>query len=337
VLIIPATGPMPRIQGPSALVSTVRRVQSRWVTLQPLERAPRLGATHLDRLAALDVAVKAATAPQFPEVDHWWVSAVGGCVKLRAATHIACLPAPAQRLTRIAAGTALLAARLAMAAAGVRSYTMLAPDAHRPALLALLQPAAAAEPTPAERALYHALAWPEPPWPGRRVGPALPLLRRAADAEGAWLCTVCDPLDRSRILAAASHESEPVSDSVLLMLGSPGGGPVGEIRVGLALRRVLLTAQALGLGGMVLAGPVELSEERLRDLRGVGGRQMPPQILLAVGAHPHAELEASPRTAALGRPPASTRSARSRTHRPAGARSLTHRSAPTRRGPGGRR
>jgi hypothetical protein len=134
----------------------------------------------------LNGAVDMATAPPFPHAHHWWARVVGDSVELRA-PNSTYLVAPVQRMTHVAAGTALFAARLAVAAAGVRPFTTLVPDPHRPGLLAVLRLGPESEPTRAERALHRALVRPETPRLGRLVGPALPLLRRAADAEGAWL------------------------------------------------------------------------------------------------------------------------------------------------------
>lgn len=230
-------------------------------------------------MTVLDVAADAATAPQFQGVNHWWVKVVHGSLELRTISGLP-VTAPAGRSTRVAAGTALLAARLAMAVAGARPFTTLAPDPRRPAVLAMLRPGAAAAPTRVERVLYRALVRPEAPSLGRTVGPALPLLRRAADVEGAWLRSVTDRVDRFRLMAAVGREHASDPESALLVLGSHVC-PAGEIRAGQALRRTLLTAQALGLRGEVLAGPVELSGVRVRDIPGAGVGLL-PQVVLAV-------------------------------------------------------
>lgn len=259
-------------EGRSALVATAARAEPRYVTVQCSERVP---------LTVLDVAAEAATAPQFPAARLWWVKAAHGGLELRT---ISGLPeaAPAARSTRVAAGTALLAARLTVAVAGARPFTTLHPDPRRPAVLAVLRLGAAAAPTRAERVLHRTLVRPEPISSGRPVGPALPVLRHAADVEGgAWLRAVTDRADRSRLMAAVGREHASDRESALLVLGSHVC-PAGEIRAGQALRRTLLTAQALGLRGEVLAGPIELSGARARDIPGAGVGLL-PQVLLAVG------------------------------------------------------
>ena len=231
-------------------------------------------------LTVLGVAACAATAPQFPDSTHWWAKVVRDGLELRATGGLL-VTAPAGRLTRVAVGAALLAARLAMAVAGARPHTTLLPDPRRPALLAVLRPGGAAEPNRDERVLHRALVCPEPLAPGRPVGPALPLLRRAADAERAWLRTVTDRADRNRLLAVLGREEEDSDpEAVLIVLGSHSG-PAGEIRAGQALRRVLLTAQALGLHGDIVAGPVDLSGVRAREVPGAGIGLL-PQVVLEV-------------------------------------------------------
>ena len=115
--------------------------QHRCVTVQDLERSP---------LTVLDVAAEAATAPQFPNVNHWWVKVVHGSLELRTTSS-----------------------------------------------------------------------------------------------------TLAAPMGRSSCSETTSAQQ-------------------ARVRAGHALRRTLLTAQVLGLRGEVLAGPIELSGARVRDIPGAG-------------------------------------------------------------------
>jgi hypothetical protein len=55
-------------------------------------------------------------------------------------------------------------------------------------------------------------------------------------------------------------------------------GPACEIRAGQALRRMLLTAQAIGLRGVLLAGSLEHAGTRERDIPGARGGLMPQAV-----------------------------------------------------------
>ncbi|GEL18130.1 hypothetical protein PA7_19670 [Pseudonocardia asaccharolytica DSM 44247 = NBRC 16224] len=234
--------------------------------------------------AALDRALTAVSTPMFTGAVRWWVSGTNGGIELRTAVS-GNIPVSVQRPTRVAAGSALLAARLAIAVAGYRPFTTLLPDHRRPGILAVLRKGGAAEPNQSERALYGALVQPAVERAGRPIGVAatLPLLRRAADTEGAWLRSSLDPGDRTRMEALLDESGGAVpSGGLLVVVGSHHDLPTGDLRAGLAVQRVLLCAAALGLSAEVLAGPVELAR-RSHELPGAGPGLV-PQVLLQVSS-----------------------------------------------------
>ncbi|WP_379584392.1 hypothetical protein [Pseudonocardia hispaniensis] len=241
---------------------------------QPFTGAPPLTAT-------LTRALTAVSVPIFAGAVRWWVAGTKGGIELRAALS-GTVPASVQRPTRVAAGSGLLAARLAVAVAGYRPFTTVLPDHRRPGLLAVLRLGALGEPTPTERALFGALVRPAAAPARMAAAAAVPLLRRAVDTEGAWLRSSLDPADRARMeamLAEVGGDASP--DAQLLVVGSHHDLPAADLRAGLAVRRLLLCAAAFGLVGDVLAGPRELARRR-RELPGAGPGLI-PQVLLQVG------------------------------------------------------
>ena len=255
------------------------------MTVETLER--HVGATD-GRAALTDVldlalAALAEPVPGLTVAGRWRVAGARGGIEVRAALGDT-RPVWVQRLTRLAAGPALLAVRLAVAVTGRRPYTTLFPEPAHPRILAVVRQGTAGPPTQAERALFAVLVR------GPRTGdvPApdvravLPLLRCAVDAEGAWLHTVSDPADRERLATSLTPVRDADPDDELLVLGSHHHSPAGDLQAGQAMQRVLLTARFLGLDAAVLADPSELAGRRSADVPGAGPGLL-PQIVLCVG------------------------------------------------------
>jgi hypothetical protein len=285
------TGPSGRrTSGPKAVDSQVLRPSSAersartlsQVTAEHLARRPP-DLEPSDRASPLAVALDAslaeiATRP-FAGVRRWWVVSKNGGIELHVswAPH---LPAPALRATRVAAGSALLAVRLAVAVSGFRPVTTLLPGGRTRGVLAIVRCGTAAGPTRAERVLFDALVGARRPDVAVPVSLAMPQLRSAVETEGAWLRTVADPADGERLrrlLPADSADTAP--GSLLAVLGSHGELPAADLVAGQGLQRLLCTASALGVAADVLVGPVELGE-RPRTGAGIG---LTEQVLVQIG------------------------------------------------------
>lgn len=121
---------------------------------------------------------------------------------------------PDGRELRISCGTGVFNMVLALAAQGRRAMVGLFPDPADPGLLATLRPAERTRPTPEEVALYaavplrrsHRLPFADRPVSLRHRT----LLRRAAEAEGAWLHAVHEPGERAEVrgLLAVAHRHQ---------------------------------------------------------------------------------------------------------------------------------
>ncbi|MHA6793986.1 hypothetical protein ACVGVM_10830 [Pseudonocardia bannensis] len=191
---------------------------------------------------------------------------------------------PGVRELRIVSGAALLDMRLAVSVQGRRPVTSLVPDPAQPGLLAVLRIGERAHPTPEELALHETV--PQRPAPGqprhRRPVPVA-LLRRAAEIEGVWLRRVPAVGDRLLPRHAAVHPADADPGPVAVTIGGFDDRPVTQLQAGQAMRRVELTAAALGLTAAGLAVPVEDPEVR-RTLTGLVGPGLYPQVVLRVGA-----------------------------------------------------
>jgi hypothetical protein len=230
--------------------------------------------------SALDLALVAVGEPEWARAGRWWVVCARDALEVRAALG-GRLPAGAQRLTRLAAGPALLAVRLAVAVSGHRPFTTLFPDPRHPAVLAVVRSGTPAPPTQTERALFAALVAPGQVRSVPTFRAALPLLRRAADVEGAWMRSVVEEGDRERLLTLlpGADRAAAAPDARLLVLGSHHLRPTGDVEVGQAMQRVRLTARALGLTAAVIAGPAELAPLRAADVPGAGPGLLPQLVL----------------------------------------------------------
>lgn len=225
---------------------------------------------------ALDAALAEVTDRPFAGARRWWVVSKNGGIELHV-TWAPHLHAPALRATRVAAGSALLAVRLAVAVSGFRPVTALLPGGRTRGVLAIVRCGAPAEPTRAERVLFDALVRPRPAAARVPATLALPQLRSAVETEGAWLRTVVDPADGERLRRLVP--GEPVPGSLLAVLGSHGELPAADLVAGQGLQRLLCTANALGVPVDVLGGPVDLGE-RPRTGAGFG---LAEQVLVRIG------------------------------------------------------
>lgn len=252
---------------------TAEHLARRPAGLSSSGRAPALA-------AALDACLTEVAARPFPGARRWWVVSRGGGIELHTAwaPH---LTAPAIRATRVAAGSALLAVRLAVAASGFRPFTALLPGGRVRGVLAVVRRGTPARPTRAERVLFEALVGPRRPEPGVPVALAMPQLRSAVEAEGAWLRTVVDSADGERLrrLPASDPADIPPPGSLVAILGSHGEQPAADLMVGQALQRLLCTASALSVTAGVLAGPVELGAGPRAADAGIG---LTEQVLVQV-------------------------------------------------------
>jgi hypothetical protein len=229
-------------------------------------------------------AVLAAVAPQpVPAARRWWVTADRTAVEVHAAgaPHLAL---PMAAATRVAAGAAVLAVRLAMAATGFRPVTALLPEGLPRSVVAIVRRGPVATQTRVECALFTAMlagCGTRPPAP---VAAVRGLLRSAADAEGVRLRTAVTPEERARLrITIPSGVGAIPEEGIVALLGTDHDVPVGDLQAGQALQRVLWTATALGLAGTVLAGPVELAGART-SIRQRGAFGVVPQVLVHVGA-----------------------------------------------------
>ncbi|MEC3982233.1 Acg family FMN-binding oxidoreductase [Amycolatopsis sp. H20-H5] len=92
-------------------------------------------------------------------------------------------------------------------------------------------------------------------------------------------------------------------DPVIVALTTPSDGPLSQLRAGLALQRVLLTATELGLSASFLSQPIEIAGIRA-ELHQVLGAHEHPQSLLRLGyGYPGSPTPRRPLTAVTRRIP----------------------------------
>ncbi|GAA4542168.1 hypothetical protein GCM10023175_17100 [Pseudonocardia xishanensis] len=209
-------------------------------------------------------AARAAVAPE--GAPGWFTTQVEDGVALRTvARRWSQAAEPPARLARTAGGAALYAARIALAAHGRRAVVT---TPGTPGLIAVVRPGVAAAPRPAERAAYAVLR--HGPHPTVRLRPraVVPHVRRAAEAEGAWLGVV-ELRPGATLGPHWRTDREPVGESVTVLLDVPGESPWVEVQAGQAIQAVVLTAGAAGLHAAVLAAPADPAVLR-RRLTGPG-------------------------------------------------------------------
>lgn len=153
----------------------------------------------------------------------------------------------AARQVRIAAGAALLNMRVAVRALGVSAVVELLPDAARPDVLGIVHThdgmAAGATDFALGRA-QSAAPVTAALWSGPPTEPVRTALRRAARTEGAWLATI-GQRQQGRFDDLAAAGTPP--HQLVAVMGTLDDGPLAQLRAGLGLQRVLLTAATLGL------------------------------------------------------------------------------------------
>jgi hypothetical protein len=177
---------------------------------------------------------------------------------------------PQARLARLACGTALHAVRLAVAAQGRRPVVSTpGGPSGRPGLVAVVRAGHVAAPRPAERAAYAALLDPTAR-PPLETTAAMPHLRQAAEAEGAWLTAVRPgPCVRGEILGPRWPGGDSGGpDTVTLVMGVPGTSPWVEVQAGQAVEAVVLAARTAGSTATVLAAPANPETVRRRLMGG---------------------------------------------------------------------
>lgn len=228
------------------------------------------------RIPLVEAAAAGAAHP--PGAPRWFARPTDEGLELRTVvrrwSEVAEQPA---RISRIAGGAALRAARLAIAVQG-RSALVSRPD--EPGLLAVLRAGMPVRPRPEDlvlNAVMHDLrSDPVPKRPAVDPEVARPRLRRAAEAEGAWLRTVDS---RDPVAPPSTRWSEPGGPVTMrVLLGALGRNPAADLRLGQAIEAVRLTAAAFGLGvsvaGLPSHGAVRESVAVLevwRPARGRGG------------------------------------------------------------------
>ncbi|GJF01089.1 hypothetical protein [Pseudonocardia sp. D17] len=169
-------------------------------------------------------------------------------------------------LARIAAGTALRAARLAVVGFGRRPVTAHGPE---PGVVAVLRAGGRREPCPEETAMLDGQRRSGVP---RRPDPVvpevglLPWLRRAAEREGAWARST-GPMPHVDVGPAWPDGRAVPEHPSGLLLGTDGLALHADVRLGQAIEAVRLTAAALGWWTRIAAAPAD--RDRLREaLRG---------------------------------------------------------------------
>jgi len=264
--------------------------------------------------------LQAAALIAVPAGSRRWHARVGdGLIDVvvdRSAGSVLAAAGPAARALRMSAGAAAFTARTVVSAADWRPQLTLLPDRGDPLVLARVlvlgrrtAPAAdealaavlplptaavhAARPAglPAARPAGQADAfdggdWQTDPW----LAAAGSALGDAARAEGTWLDL--SPRDRGwRVEPRLPGETVPDRGGapLLAVLGTLSDWPVDQIRAGVGLQRILLTAAQRGLAGNVL--PVTLPRGGHPGRRAVH-RPGCPQALLRFDPGPDARLSA---------------------------------------------
>jgi hypothetical protein len=180
-------------------------------------------------------------------------------------------PGPSARLARVACGTALRAARLAVA---VQGRFPLVSHPEKPGVLAVVH---AGGPVPARHRdlLLHAVLV-SGRSPASAVRPptrsaAVLQLCSAAESEKAWLRVLRTVPTAGAALGPCWHDLDadgPAAagsgESFAAVVGSPGSGPLADLRLGQAVEAIRLTAAAMGLDMRVLAAPAAVTSPDLR-------------------------------------------------------------------------
>jgi hypothetical protein len=236
-----------------------------------------------DLEAALEVALAAVSPRPVPGARRWWVTAEQTGIEVHAAGAVH-LPTPVAAATRVGAGAALFAVRLAVAVSGFRPVTTLLPGGVPRSVVAIVRRGGVAAPTRVERVLFSALLARSEVLPRAEVPlPAVRgMLRAACDAEGVRLRTAITREERVRLLARLPASRVPVH-GLLVLLGTDNGLPAGGLQAGQGLQRVLWSARASGAVAMVLAGRGELGQvgPPTRPDPGLG---IVPHVLVHIGS-----------------------------------------------------
>ncbi|MGE3287785.1 MAG: hypothetical protein AB7J32_17060, partial [Pseudonocardia sp.] len=196
----------------------------------------------------------ASAAPQLARSRGWWVECEERAVLVRTGLTPDRAGRPGLlRRTRVTAGAGLFGLRLTVARRGHRPHVTLQPDPTRPGVLAVLRRGRPGPPSPFQRELYALLGVPEVRTVDVEDAAVLYALRRAAGAEGTWSRTTTDPAEvlgsRLRDRVPWPHDG-PV---LYVTLGAEGEPATADLRIGLAMQQMLLTAAVLGRRAQVTA------------------------------------------------------------------------------------
>lgn len=188
----------------------------------------------------------AEAAPRTSRTRGWWIESADQSLLLRTGMTPDRAGRPGLlRRTRISAGAALFGMRLAVARRGYRAHTTLLPDPTRPGVLAALRRGRREPATPFQRELYAVLGTNDVRSVEVPDAAVLYALRRAAGIEGTWSRTTADPAEVGRGLpdGAVTRADEPV---LYVTVGAEGEPATADLRIGLALQQMLLTAAVMG-------------------------------------------------------------------------------------------
>ena len=229
----------------------------------------------------------AAAAVTHPSGYPWRLRPVDQGVEIRA-DHFggAALSELGAQTVRLTVGAALLNLRLAIAVSGHQPVVTYSLDAQHSYAVAVVRRGVRRAPTPVERALFAAIrpgASTRRPWGDRPVPDAvLCRARSAVEAEGLWLRGLDE---RARSGLGALVDAVPRS-AHLAAIGGNHDVPAVHLQAGLALQRLVLTAQALGHRAAIAAWPADLASATTTLPPEIGGPGLWPQVVVAIGAAP---------------------------------------------------
>src|SRR6516225_8266783 len=190
---------------------------------------------------------------------------------------------PRGRAVHLACGAALMNLRIAVVMAERQPLVTLLPDRGQPLLLATLRLAGRCRPTEAERELHAAIAARHTnrrPFSNRPVPPGvLAELVTAARLEGAVLHLPGQEETHRLLRLVADAERDLLADpGYRAELATATATPLGWLRAGQALQRVLLTATVHGIAASPLTQPLETADAWL--VRDPASASESPQMIL---------------------------------------------------------
>ncbi|MGD9528317.1 hypothetical protein [Pseudonocardia sp.] len=227
----------------------------------------------------------AQAAPRLASSRGWWVECEDQAILLRTDLTPDRAGKPGLlRRTRITAGAALFGMRLTVARRGHRPHVALQPDPTRPGVLAVLRRGRPDTPSPFHRQLYALLGTSDVRAVEVDDAAALYALRRAAGAEGTWSRTTSEPAE---VVGSRLRDQMPWphdGPTLYVTLGAEGEPATADLRIGLAMQQMLLTAAVLGRRAQVSAMSF--------DAPGTHPNGGPPRLLLTLESRPAAARRA---------------------------------------------